>query len=1234
MLRDLVNLPVFNHLFFNGSPVKVPAAKLGVTNEYSRILPDDYTRIFKAWTGVNNHGCMEILPNTLNPTCSSDKIEGTNNRKKLLDEIKGDNNVVYSRFYMDIDVNKIDEIINWDQITDNLNSLYPDVFKYAIYAISGYATEEAFQTMFKGFTDQFQKQSYTYAQSKQTINYYYCIEDNLIAYIELRDNKDIAGHMLSLHSTCCNVVYSLTKDTLDKHIAFNKNCYIGTDPAVYTKWRAMRPSISIKYDADADEHKSQQNINKAVHLGYLVKIFKKLIISNQQFIDELVKKYHYSDKGIDDLTIIQLLINIFFPGIIAFKSESDLIVYNLYEITPDKFTGKFSDKIDKSKYPDVTKISNGNSCRNINKDFISLKVDSKKYNKDLLTQIKSGHDFRSIIKERSIFCCFKVEGSTQFVNSLFELSYAGKIYAPADEFCKQLEIWYNYEPEHTSYTSFDKFYQKAFSKRLQIEEYPSMITDSISKNLRNAFHKALYPNTTYNELVDTWNKISKKLSTDKFWNDKHVAIAKKFIEQLMAHTMPSSIANENMKQVYENMFKIYIPSNKTVFDDSLSNSNDTSNNGDNNSTQNSNEEYIYIKDASSDFIKTHSTLVVKQIKSLINCIRENYNISSIEAFENDLHEYLDNWDNQLRCNMFENKYSYGYLYKDMPKLYYRTIIDSAIYKVVSKMYKGNFMVQHIQISKSIFIEDGYTDYDFKNLPRFMDKNSVMVKLHDKWIESMYNEYKNYMQDNDGESNDPKEKAFLDFEYAKSQWLKYLRQTFVNDEDFNYYLSWYHYKLNNEVVDRNMLNYGNQDCLKSTLTNMIIDAGFDFGTARCSEFIDKFDYSVMNHTATILEELEHIDPFECNQLVQKLKDLFKSNYLWTQDKNVKRFQIDRRVDFDITTNDSTYIASKLFGNCPSPDAITKRICVIERKSLPKNIIYNQKLFPCIRNNSIWNILMIAWIKYDFNTDVSKKYKLFTLDEMISYKDSYKTIQLITEIKDNQHQKLERYMFIENDSTLGKLANNGKQGNLASLVLDIARPCYNKYDLKLTGFKDLYRFVHERYNIEIFNKPDNMPAFMKNIKDNYDNIEYTYNKSNRTYRIDIDNLNKLVKTFCDYSYSLLLDVKKSDNNIYMLPTIEQMENGYADKLCTDNTEDSTPYSIKHSEDVASNCNIINDSNEISTNNGNIINDNIINDSNSNVDKINGNSKSDLNKIKLVFNNELNDDDNDDSSSSEGY
>lgn len=1137
-LLKFTNLPPFKHLFFNGSPVKVPAAALGNNDEYSRIT--DYKQLYTNLEGKNGHGFFEMLPNTMNPSCDGN-TEGTNNRKKLLDEIKGDKNVLYARFYMDVEKNSIEEIVNWDQITDNLKSLYPDVFEHAIYAVSGYATEEAFKSMFNGFLDNFTKESYTYKNIGKTIEYYYCITDNLIAYIELRDSKDTTGHLISFHATCCNVVYSLTNETFDRHIAPKRNCYIGLDPDVFTKWRAFRSTTSIKYDKSADEDTALKNTNKAVHLGRIMLIFRDIFKSDyHDGIECLMEKYGYDESSACNVVAIDFMTNIFFPGIIAFKSSEDLNVHNLYEITSDKFTAKFSDKIPKSLYPDASKVSKDNTFRNINKDYLSLKVDTKKYNNNLVSQIRSGKSFKQIIDQYSIFACFNTDGSTEFVNDLFELSSNGIIYAPVDEFEKQLQIWYDSINSHTSYKTFEKFYSKAFDGRLDVNECPAMIEDSVSKKLRNAFHKALYPDSSYNDLIKTWNKFSKKLSTDKIWNNKHVTIAKKFIEQLMAHTMPASNNDDFIKKAYDDMFKIYVPSNKSVFDDSSSNNS---------------EEYIYLKDASNDFMITHSTLVIKYIKSLITCIRDKYKISSIEAFENDLHEYLDNWDNQLRCNMFENKYSYGYLYKEMPKLYYRTIIDSSIYKVVSKMYKGNFMVQHIQISKSIFIEDGYTDYDFKNLPRFMDKNSVMVKLHDKWIESMYNEYKNYIQDNNGESDDPKEKAFLKFEYAKTQWLKYLRQTFISDDDFNYYLSWYHYKLNNEVVDRNMLNYGNQDCLKSTLTNMIIDAGFDFGTARCSEFIDKFDYSVMNHTATILEELEHIDPSECNQLVQKLKDLFKSNYLWTQDKNVKRFQIDRRVDFDITTNDSTYIASKLFGNCPSPDAITKRICVIERKSLPKNIIYDQKLFPCIRNNSIWNILMVAWIKYDFNTDESKKYKLFTLDDMISYKDSYKSIPLITEIKENQHQKLERYMFIENDSTLGKLANNNKQGNLASLVLDIAKPCYSKYDLKLTGFKDLYRFVHGRYNIEIFNKPDNMPAFMKNIKDNYDDIEYTYNKSNRTYRIDIDNLNKLVKTFCDYSYSLLLEVKKSDNNIYMLPTTEQLEHGYHDKLCNENTEEYT-------------------------------------------------------------------------------
>lgn len=1135
-LLKFINLPTFNHLFFNGSPVHIPAAALGNNNEYSRIT--NYKQLYNNLEGKNGHGFFEMLPNTMNPSCDGN-TEGTNNRKKLLDEIKGNNNnVLYARFYMDVEKNTIEEIVNWDQITDNLKSLYPDVFGYAIYAVSGYATEEAFKSMFDGFLDKFTRESYTYKNIGKTIEYYYCITDNLIAYIELRNSKNTAGHLISFHATCCNVVYSLTNETFDRHIAPKKNCYIGLDPDVFTKWRAFRSTTSIKYDKGADEDTVLKNTNKAVHLGKLIYIFRDIFKSDyHNYIGCLMKKYGYNESSACNVMAIDFTTNIFFPGIIAFKSSEDLIVHNLHEITSDKFTTKFSDKIPKSLYPDASKVSKDNTFRNINKDYLSLKVDTKKYNNNLVSQIRSGKSFKQIIDQYSIFACFNTDGSTEFVNDLFELSSNGIIYAPVDEFKNQLQIWYDSIGSHTSYKTFDKFYSKAF-KRLDVDECPSMIEDSVSKKLRNAFHKALYPDSSYNDLIKTWNKFSKKLSTDKIWNNKHVAIAKKFIEQLMAHTMPASNNDDFIKKAYDDMFKIYVPSNKSVFDEESSNS----------------EEYVYLKDASNDFMITHSTLVIKYIKSLITCIRDKYKISSIEAFENDLHEYLDNWDNQLRCNMFEKKYSNGYINKDMPKLYYKTIIDSAIYKVIGKNYKGNFMVQHIQISKSIFIEDGYTDYDFKNLPIYMDKDSLDINLHSEWIESMYDKYKSYIEDNDGKPNDDTEKSFLEFEYAKQHWLKYLRKTFTCDDDFNYYLSWYHYKLNNEVIDRNMLNYGDQDCLKSTLASMIIDAGFDFGTSKCIDFINIFDYSVMNHTATILEELEHINSMECSQLIQKLKVLFKSTFIWTQDKNVKRFRIDRRVDFDITTNDSSYIISKLFGNCDTPDAITKRICVIERKSLDKKIIYDKKEFPEVRKNPIWNLLMVAWIKYDFNTDELKNYKLFSLDEMISYKDNYNSVPLIKQVKDNQHTKLERYMFIENNSALGKLTNNGKVGNLALLVKDIARPSYKQYDLKLTGFKDLYTFMLKRYNIEIFNKPNSMGEFCKKFMDNY-GINIKYIESSKIYRLDIDNLNKLVRTFCDYSYSMVVEASKSSSSIFKLPTTEQLEHGYHDKLCNENTEEYT-------------------------------------------------------------------------------
>lgn len=1102
MYSEIVNLPKFDHLFFMGTYTEIAQQHYG-TDKCPKFT--DYSKLYNNRYGDLNTGFFEMLPTSMDCTCKKNS-EATAVRQKWLSEIKGDFKELYLRFYMDVEFDEIDDkFINWDQITDNLKSLYPHTFEDAIYGLAGYATENGFNSMFEGFIDKFHK------RTNNGVTYYYCISDKLIAYIEIRPSKEQAGHEISFHGTCTNVVFSVVNNTINHiHEKAYAGFYKGLDEAVYTKWRPFRPPTSIKYNHKDDSKTRIKNADKAVNLKNLDKHLKKIF---------------------PDSDIVELKTNIFFPGFIKFESATSLFTNHLYELTEKDFTGKFSEKIPENLR--TLRATKDSIIRNIDRRVIGLKVDVKKYNGDLLKMVKSEKP-QFIIKNNSIFSCFNATGTTQFVAALHEFSYDNHIYAPIAEFDYQCKIWYELSAlteKHNSYRTFKEFIDHVHDTFI-IDEVPLSTKYSITKHISNAFHKALYPNSSYNSLMSTWKKIEGKLSTKKIWTKKHSEIAKQFIEQIMLYTNPTSFDDDYIKEKYDNMFKIYVP------------------------TDDDNGKYMYIKDASDNFIITHSELVVQYIRSLINCLNEKYNIQSIEAFENYLHTYLESWDNKLRCNMFASNYIDGYIDKSISGLYYKTEDTHSLYKVMSYEDNGVFKVRHIESSKANYFDDGYNDYDYKNLPIFISKNYVLTNLHERCIEKLYKEYITYEKNPDLLDDPDKVKMYDSFEYAKKQWLKYLRKTFTCDDDFNYYLSWYHYKLNNKVVDRNMLNYGNQDCLKSTLANMIIDAGFDFDISTCSDFIDKFDYSVMNHTATLLEELEQLEPSECSGLIKKLKGLFKTNDIRTQDKNVKRFTIDRRVDFDITTNDSTYIASKLFAICPN--AITKRICVIERKSLDEKIIRNENKFPNVRNNEFWNRLMVSWIKYEFNTDANKGYKLLTLNEMLSYKSSYKSVELIKEIKDNQHTKISRDMFIENSSINTKFSNTGKLCNLAMVIKDIVTPYRKQYELKLVGLKDLYEFISKRYNVEIFSKPDNMVNVVKNFKDSYDIV---IKNSGSHYRLDIDNLDKLVRSFCDYSYSMVVDVLNPNNEVYMLPTIEQMEHGYENKLCTEN---SSTYTLEFNDE----------------------------------------------------------------------
>lgn len=164
-------------------------------------------------------------------------------------------------------------------------------------------------------------------------------------------------------------------------------------------------------------------------------------------------------------------------------------------------------------------------------------------------------------------------------------------------------------------------------------------------------------------------------------------------------------------------------------------------------------------------------------------------------------------------------------------------------------------------------------------------------------------------------------------------LKVLEQTFVNHDDFKYFVGFLALKvrnlttLNKGIISQPAGETSGKDALKTFITDLI-SSFITVKKATVEQFTNRLNGEYLKSDLVVFEEMPK-DIKDVDELINKIKTYSSSKTVNAECKGVDALEIDNNFDFIINSNHNL---SKLFYNKQDCEALLKRFKVLTRKSL--------------------------------------------------------------------------------------------------------------------------------------------------------------------------------------------------------------------------------------------------------------------------------------------------------------
>ena len=244
----------------------------------------------------------------------------------------------------------------------------------------------------------------------------------------------------------------------------------------------------------------------------------------------------------------------------------------------------------------------------------------------------------------------------------------------------------------------------------------------------------------------------------------------------------------------------------------------------------------------------------------------------------------------------------------------------------------------------------------------------------------------------------KQNVKAEYEELINKFVNLLKQTFIHEKEFDYYLSFYANKLNlKRTLNKGIINQGTEqegahNSLK-TYFNDLLNNYINIVSGDVNNINKCLNGGYFEGDLLVIEETPK-NIKDVTNFINVLKMYSSKKVLTIEKKGMNPINIINNSDTIINTNHTT---STLFYNKNDCEALIKRFKIIQRKSLSNETLRdNKSLLDEFSNNEVLKYMFMLYVKnYDMNV-------------FYDYKDVYNNVELLyinSSCEENEVDKLQ-------------------------------------------------------------------------------------------------------------------------------------------------------------------------------------------------------------------------------------
>lgn len=240
-----------------------------------------------------------------------------------------------------------------------------------------------------------------------------------------------------------------------------------------------------------------------------------------------------------------------------------------------------------------------------------------------------------------------------------------------------------------------------------------------------------------------------------------------------------------------------------------------------------------------------------------------------------------------------------------------------------------------------------------------------------------------------------------------EFLNILHTSFYNDDDFNYYLSFYAMKLqSNKTINKGLINQGTttDPAINSfkTLFNEFLDNYMVVKSPDVNNINKSLNGTYFMGDLLIVEELPKKIK-DIDNLINILREYSNKKTITVEEKGEKPKEILNKCDYIINTN---HTVKDMFKDYNDAKGLLKRFRIITRKSIEMNDKINELIEELKQHNNIYQYLLKEYLINEITSEYFVKNKNEYNDIMKLYLDSSST--KITMNKKSTNESLNDYI----------------------------------------------------------------------------------------------------------------------------------------------------------------------------------------------------------------------------------